>query len=235
MREAVSSCTRPVIVAGLRRRARRLVMCSLLFVASAAGAAPAPIQVRVTPRVSMSGVTARVDVRIDPGEDDRALEIVVESEDYFRLSERKLQGPDSTRVQVAQAVVTLSGTVADARSRREANRNRPQHGRRAAGRGSPLRGRERAGWSQRSDNADPASVTGGHRDRESWITTLVQPSFFADPDIKGHDIDVRTNAGVVALTGQVGSTEAKDEAGAIAKEIDGVKRVMNRLTIGSPT
>jgi len=68
---------------------------------------------------------------------------------------------------------------------------------------------------------------------DAWITTKIQATYFLDPDVKGHQIDVDTNRGVVTLNGFVDSAEQKKEAEQIARETDGVRRVVNRLTVGA--
>ena len=50
---------------------------------------------------------------------------------------------------------------------------------------------------------------------DAWITTQVYARFFADPDIKGRNIDVDTTGGVVTLSGEVHS--ASERAQAVAK------------------
>jgi osmotically-inducible protein OsmY len=69
-------------------------------------------------------------------------------------------------------------------------------------------------------------------DNDSWITTKIRSRMFIDPNVKNMNVDVTTNNGVVTLTGQVTDQAAKTAAEAIAKQIDGVKKVNNQLTIG---
>jgi hyperosmotically inducible protein len=69
-------------------------------------------------------------------------------------------------------------------------------------------------------------------DNDSWITTKIRSRMFIDPNVKNMNVDVTTSNGVVTLTGQVKDQSAKTAAEAIAKQIDGVKRVNNQLTIG---
>jgi osmotically-inducible protein OsmY len=64
---------------------------------------------------------------------------------------------------------------------------------------------------------------------DPWITIKIQSKYFLDADVKGHDIDVDTRDGVVTLTGTVGSANERQLAEQIARETDGVNRVVNRL------
>ncbi len=66
---------------------------------------------------------------------------------------------------------------------------------------------------------------------DAWITTQVYAKFFADPDIKGRNIDVDTTAGVVTLTGEVHSAAEKSQALAKARGTEGVTRVVDKLTL----
>jgi hyperosmotically inducible protein len=60
---------------------------------------------------------------------------------------------------------------------------------------------------------------------DAWITTKVKTDLLATKDVSGLAIDVDTKDGVVKLTGQVDSKAQADKAVAVAKKIDGVKKV----------
>jgi osmotically-inducible protein OsmY len=65
-----------------------------------------------------------------------------------------------------------------------------------------------------------------------WITTKIHSQYFLNPTVKTWNVDVTTNSnGVVSLSGQVGSQEAKTEAVRIAREVEGVSRVEDHLRI----
>jgi osmotically-inducible protein OsmY len=66
---------------------------------------------------------------------------------------------------------------------------------------------------------------------DAWITTQVYAKFFADPDIKGRNINVDTTAGVVTLSGEVHSAAEHTQAVGKAKTTDGVKQVIDKLTV----
>lgn len=66
---------------------------------------------------------------------------------------------------------------------------------------------------------------------DAWITTQVYAKFFADPDIKGRNINVDTTAGVVTLSGEVHSAAEHSQAVAKAKGTDGVKQVIDKLAV----
>jgi osmotically-inducible protein OsmY len=60
----------------------------------------------------------------------------------------------------------------------------------------------------------------------------IQSKFFLDPQIKSHDIDVDTTSGMVLLRGMVPDATLKDQAERIARDTEGVSRVVNQLTVG---
>jgi hyperosmotically inducible protein len=66
---------------------------------------------------------------------------------------------------------------------------------------------------------------------DSWITTQVYAKFFADRDIKGRNLTVHTESAVVTLTGGVESSTEHDRAVTAAKSVDGVKQVVDKLSL----
>ena len=63
------------------------------------------------------------------------------------------------------------------------------------------------------------------------ITAKVKTKLAADPVVKAHQIEVDTNNGVVTLTGNIESQEAKDRALMIAKETKGVVEVRDMIEV----
>ena len=66
---------------------------------------------------------------------------------------------------------------------------------------------------------------------DAAITGKVKTALIADPDVKALRIDVDTKDNVVTLNGTADTQANADKAVTIAKGIDGVKSVDNRLTI----
>jgi hyperosmotically inducible protein len=80
--------------------------------------------------------------------------------------------------------------------------------------------------------------TGAYQTREgavvasdSAITTKINGRYAADPVVSVFNIDVRTYKGTVTLTGAVGSFAARDQAGKIAKDTEGVSIVNNQIVV----
>jgi hyperosmotically inducible periplasmic protein len=66
---------------------------------------------------------------------------------------------------------------------------------------------------------------------DAWITTQIYAKFFAAPDIKARNIDVETVSGVVTLRGTIQSGAERSQAVAKAKGTEGVKQVVDKLTL----
>src|SRR5688572_16211489 len=66
---------------------------------------------------------------------------------------------------------------------------------------------------------------------DALIVTTIQAKYYGSPDVKGRDVNVDSDNGVVTLSGRVDSENAKQQAVAIAKGTTGVSRVDDRLTL----
>ena len=64
------------------------------------------------------------------------------------------------------------------------------------------------------------------------LTAEIKTRLLTDPTVSGLKIDVDTNDRVVTLTGTVGSPAEKDRALEIARSVENVARVDDKLTIG---
>lgn len=67
---------------------------------------------------------------------------------------------------------------------------------------------------------------------DGWITTRVHARFVDEDLLKDSDISVKTNDHVVTLTGTVMAQAGRARATTVARQTEGVRRVVNRLTIG---
>jgi hyperosmotically inducible periplasmic protein len=88
-----------------------------------------------------------------------------------------------------------------------------------------------ADWPKRKEQAKTAADRIGKEISDTWITTKVQSMYFLDREVKGMDINVTTNAGVVTLAGTADSEAARKKAIADAKSIEGVKQVVDKLVV----
>jgi|GEM_PF-1582011 len=156
--------------------------------------------------MSDSGVTARVQSKFFSDDTVKASRIDVDTADGVVTLQGSVASEQAHRraVQIAQSV----DGVKDVRDQLSvsAQQNLPQ---------------VRA-TTQVADNLD---------DADTWITTKVQAQFFTDDALKTGRVDVRTENGIVTLTGHVGSREARERAEQIARSTSGVSRVDNQLQV----
>jgi osmotically-inducible protein OsmY len=67
---------------------------------------------------------------------------------------------------------------------------------------------------------------------DAWITSRVHERFVGEGLLKNSDISVATDKHVVTLTGTVVGRAGRARAASVALHTEGVRRVVNRLTIG---
>jgi hyperosmotically inducible periplasmic protein len=79
--------------------------------------------------------------------------------------------------------------------------------------------------------SDSGDRTAGRELDDKHITANVEKKLKAEPVYKFSDVDVKTFAGVVQLSGFVSSDEQKSRAGNLAQQVEGVARVVNNLTL----
>jgi hyperosmotically inducible protein len=77
-----------------------------------------------------------------------------------------------------------------------------------------------------------STKTPGTQVDDAAITAAVKAKLAADGDINPFNIDVDTNEGVVTLQGRVDKEEARTKAEQLARETDGVRRVINLVKVG---
>jgi hyperosmotically inducible protein len=75
----------------------------------------------------------------------------------------------------------------------------------------------------------------GEQLSDSGITTKIKAKLTADPEINPFNISVETEEGTVYLTGRVHDQAQKDEAEELARNTEGVKRVVNHIEVGDRT
>ena len=73
------------------------------------------------------------------------------------------------------------------------------------------------------------------RDMDSSISSKIDESLEASPNVKARQVNIQTHEAVVYLTGVVDSEDARREAGRIAWRTAGVDGVVNDLTVGERT
>jgi hypothetical protein len=144
------------------------------------------------------------------------------------------------RQDIGYAVLALALLAAPACGRSE---TRPGGDIPATGRASEVTNEGKANGTPRADQdrARGAATTGTTgsvaSDEEpgagpdATITMKIQAKYAGDDVVKGRNIDVDTENGVVTLKGSVDSRRERDAAEQIARETDNVKRVVNELKV----
>lgn len=78
---------------------------------------------------------------------------------------------------------------------------------------------------------DSTTDTPGQYVDDATITAKVKAAFAEDKLVKGRDISVRTDHGVVDLTGSVNSQGESNRATDLASKVKAVRAVHNNLTV----
>ena len=158
------------------------------------------------------------------------------------ISNDKVLAADAVSVAVKGGVVTLTGIVG-----KDADRARAEKLARIPGVTrveNNLKSREKAtnAVARATDTVVDASKKGarattnavsktGEVITDEWIVTRIRTNIANDEALTGTDIDVEVKNNVVTLTGTVPTAAARDKALAVAKEVEGVSRVVNDLKI----
>lgn len=77
--------------------------------------------------------------------------------------------------------------------------------------------------------------TVGEQIDDAVITAKIEAKLTADPEVSAFNVDVDTEDGVVRLSGVVKQKRARREAADLARNTQGVRRVINDITIGEMT
>jgi hyperosmotically inducible protein len=94
-----------------------------------------------------------------------------------------------------------------------------------------VRDAARAQWEKARARARVALDRVGAEVTDGWLTAKVQSKYYLDPDVKGLNIDVATENGIVTLSGVVTSPMERMKAIELAATTDGVKQVVDRLAM----
>jgi hyperosmotically inducible protein len=148
----------------------------------------------------------------------------------FRLDTNNVVRKYDIHVAVSGGVATLTGDVATSAQKAEAGRLAKIAGISKVenditinkGVDKSLAEKMKSGMAKTGDKIDDA-----------WITTKVNWFFVGEDTLKGSHINVDTKNNVVTLNGTVTNLAGKNRAAQLARQTDGVKSVVNNLTIGT--
>jgi len=148
----------------------------------------------------------------------------------FRLETDETVRKYDVKVKVDGGVATLSGDVATAAQKAEAARLAKVDGITKVQNDITVDPDEDRSLGERMKNG--MSKT-GEKISDAWITTKVNWFFVGEDSLKGSRINVDTKDNVVTLKGTVTNQAGKARAVALAKQTEGVKDVIDQLTIGA--
>ena len=156
--------------------------------------------------------------------DDKTLEDRIE----YNLETNAMVRKYNLDVKVDKGVATLTGDVATAAQKSEAEKL------------AKVRGVTRVDNRIEVDPNEDKSVADriskglsrtGESVNDAWILTKVKWFHTGADALKGSDVNVDVKDGVVTLKGTVKTEAGRAKAIALAKDTDGVKRVVDQLTI----
>ena len=154
---------------------------------------------------------------------------------------------DAVKVTVEDHVVTLSGMVATEADRARAGRlanvagvtrvennivTRSGAKEKVKGTAGTAGEKTKEGAKKAGEKTKSGLSKTGEVITDGWISTRIKTKYMGDDNLRASDIKVDTNDHVVTLTGTVVNAAAKAKAVADAKEVEGVDRVIDKLTIG---
>lgn len=199
------------------------VIAAAIMLASAPGAMPALAQ-------SASATQTR------PSDSELSSAIAT------KIANDKALSADAVKVTVNDGIVTLSGMVG-----KDADKARAEQLARIPGVvriENKLTSREKATNKTKdaagavadttkkgaSKTKDAASKT-GEVVTDGYISTRIKTKFMGDEALRASDIKVDTNDHVVTLSGAVPDAAARTKAVQMAKEVEGVQRVVDKLKV----
>ena len=146
----------------------------------------------------------------------------------YRLETSSVVRKYDIHVKVDKAVVTLTGDVANAAQKAEAQKL------------AMVQGVSKVDNQIKIDPDEDKTVADrmksglsktGETINDAWITTKVHWFFMGEDLLKGSDINVDTKDHVVTLKGTVKTSAGRARAVALAKDTDGVTKVVDQLAI----
>ena len=146
----------------------------------------------------------------------------------YRLDTNATVRKYDVKVKVDNGMATLTGTVATAAQKAEAERLAKVTGITAVHNEIKVDPNEDKTLAERTKSGLAKT---GEAITDAWITTKVKWFFLGEDALKGSDINVDTKDHVVTLKGTVKSAAGRARAMQLAKSTDGVTKVVDQLSI----
>ena len=175
------------------------------------------------------------------------------SEIATKIANEKTLTPDAVKVTVKSGVATLTGVVGKDADKARAEelarvpgvvrvenklKSREKATETVEGTAGAVAGATKTGAEKTADatkKAAGATKTAvsktGENITDGWITSRIKTRFMAEEDLRASSINVDTNNHVVTLKGAVPSEAARGKARDLAKEVEGVDRVVDNLKV----
>ena len=164
-----------------------------------------------------------------------------------RIAEEPGLKADAVKVKVENGVVTLSGMVANEADRARAERlahvegvtkvdndlkthDEAKSG--VKGTAGTVADKTKEGAEKVGEKTKEGLSKTGEVITDAWITSRISSKFINEDLLHHSNIDVDTKDHVVTLNGTVLTSAGRRRAVAIAKEVEGVHRVVDKMTIG---
>ena len=147
----------------------------------------------------------------------------------FRIDTNNLVRKYDIKVKVDHGVVTLTGDVSNSAQKAEAGRLARMTGVTKVDNNIVI---DKNVDKSLSDKVKNGFSKTGEKIDDAWITTKVNWFFVGEDTLKHSSINVDTKNNVVTLNGTVTNAAGKARAAQLARQTDGVKNVVNNLTIG---
>ena len=201
----------------------------------------------LAPMAAANTVAAQTTAPARPSDQQLSSEIAT------RIANNKTLSPDAVKVKVENGVVTLSGMVgkdADKVTAEELARvpgvvrvennlkSREKATDKVEGTAGAVAGAAKTGAEKTVDATKKAAGATrsavsktGENITDAWITSRIKTKFMGEEVLRASSINVDTNNHVVTLKGAVPTVAARDKALALAKEVEGVDRVLDTLKI----
>ena len=165
-----------------------------------------------------------------------------------RIANDERLSADAIKVTVKNGVVTLSGLVGKNTDKPIAEqlarvpgvtrvvnnlRSREKASDTVKGTAGTVADKTKAGAEKTADASKKAVSKTGEVITDGWITSRIKTKFMADETLRASAIDVDTDDHVVTLNGAVPTEAARAKALALAKEVEGVNKVVDKLKVTS--
>jgi hyperosmotically inducible periplasmic protein len=159
-----------------------------------------------------------------------------------KIANDKSLSADAVKVNVEGGVVTLTGMVGkDADKARIEDmahvpgvvrvENKLTSRQKATDKTKDAAGAVADGTKKAAGATKRAISKSGEEITDGWISSRIKTDFMGEESLRASDIKVDTNDNVVTLTGAVPNAAAQAKAVSIAKGVEGVKRVVDKLQV----